>query len=470
VEASSSRSAGWQRFHLRYDRDRDRGSRRIRYDYLPPGAEDYKSVIYDFGANLTYTIDRNLGSCQINGGTEVPDVNPFYNPIGFFIKHEDRFGFQAGPRIWEFNGYRACRGDSITCTSMITSLNKFPPIVEPDTGIANGETWDTSNMEYGWSMRAPYSRPPASSQKKFDYPVYLFLRLYQYVDPTNPSLFNIRSEDLEYEFYEMSHDLKPSDFDTSICYRSLGLLYLHLGFVLKSSNNNLVDGNHLDRRALERNVRVALANGLQVSPTRVSDIELDHFRFDNSFYVLFTLLGPVPLSNNAELSVETAQQRLETTINAGQFTFNMTLLNYGILVFEAQPNSLKTSKQFMSIHASWIYANVSNCNVSKTNSTNTNGSNCPVSTVNSSHANGQRIKQEKYASSALAGSIVGGLLVGIVLGFIALGLVTFLGKTSTSAASPIIGGGLSDASFRKREPVSPLSMQGLQNSTDKSYD
>ena len=232
---------------------------------------------------------------------------------------------------------------------MVSSIDKFPPMVDSDSGTADGETWEASNIEYGWSVRAPYSRPPAGSTKQFDYPVYLYLRLYRFADSSNPSPFNIRTEELEYEFYEMSHELKPSDFDTSICYRSLGLPYLHLGFVLKSSNNNLVDGNHLDRRLLERNVRVALANGVQISSARISDIELDHIRVEDSFYVLFTLLGPVPLSND-EISVETAQQRLETTINAGQFTFNMTLPDYGILTFEAQPNSLKlpnNSCQFM---------------------------------------------------------------------------------------------------------------------------
>ena len=109
VEASSSRSPQWQRFHLRYDRGFNRGSRRIRYDYLPPGSEDFESVIYDFGDNLTYTIDRRVGSCKITNGVEVPDVDPFRNPIGFFIKHEDRFIFRTAPRIWERNGFRCKR-------------------------------------------------------------------------------------------------------------------------------------------------------------------------------------------------------------------------------------------------------------------------------------------------------------------------------------------------------------------------
>ncbi|CAF5063535.1 unnamed protein product, partial [Rotaria sp. Silwood1] len=39
--------------------------------------------------------------------------------------------------------------------------------------------------------------------------------MYRFRDSNNPSPLNILTEDIEYEFYEMSHDLKPSDFDTS---------------------------------------------------------------------------------------------------------------------------------------------------------------------------------------------------------------------------------------------------------------
>ncbi len=106
VEASTSRSPSWQRFHLRYDRGRGAGSRRIRYDYLPPGSEDFESVIHDFGDNLTYTIDRRIGSCHIRRGVGARNVNPLSNPIGFFIKHEDMFLFNSRDPIWEFNGYR----------------------------------------------------------------------------------------------------------------------------------------------------------------------------------------------------------------------------------------------------------------------------------------------------------------------------------------------------------------------------
>ena len=105
MEESASRSAQWQRFHLRYDHP-ERGPRRIHYDFLPPGSEHYQSIIHDFGDNLTYTIDHSVGTCKITRGTESPDVNPIVDPIGFFIKNERQFIYRERERIWEFNGYR----------------------------------------------------------------------------------------------------------------------------------------------------------------------------------------------------------------------------------------------------------------------------------------------------------------------------------------------------------------------------
>ena len=106
VEASSSRSAQWQRFHLRYDRGGQRRGRRIRYDYLPAGSEDYRSVIHDYGENLTYSIDLRTGACGIGRLVPMPDVNPILNPIEFFIKYERDIISNNRGRVWEFNGYR----------------------------------------------------------------------------------------------------------------------------------------------------------------------------------------------------------------------------------------------------------------------------------------------------------------------------------------------------------------------------
>ncbi|CAF5002684.1 unnamed protein product [Rotaria sp. Silwood1] len=215
VDTSTSRSSRWQRFHLRYDQGRDGGSRRIRYDFMPPGSEDFQSIIHDYSDNVTYIIDQRVGSCKINAGVYVPDVSPISDPIRFFVKHEAYFIFNPPRNAWEYNGFRSCRGNTIKCTILTTSVDNFPAMVDLDTGVPTGETWAATNIEYGWSMRAPYARPPSDRPKQFDYPVSLYLKMYRFRDPNNPSPLNILTEDIEYEFYEMAHDLKLSDFDTT---------------------------------------------------------------------------------------------------------------------------------------------------------------------------------------------------------------------------------------------------------------
>lgn len=106
VETSTTRLSTWERFHLRYNLGRRTGTRRLRYDYLPPGAEDFKSVIHDYNDNLTYAIDRRLGTCQITRGVEYPAASPLRNPIEFFIKHEQHIIFSPPQKRWQFNGFR----------------------------------------------------------------------------------------------------------------------------------------------------------------------------------------------------------------------------------------------------------------------------------------------------------------------------------------------------------------------------
>ncbi|CAF3591913.1 unnamed protein product, partial [Rotaria sp. Silwood1] len=187
VDTSTSRSSRWQRFHLRYDQGRDGGSRRLRYDFMPPGSEDFQSIIHDYSDNLTYIIDQRIGSCKINAGVYIPDVNFIYDPIRFFVKHEAHFIFNPPENAWEFNGFRSCRGNTIKCTILTTSVDNFPPMVDLDTGASTGETWQATNIEYGWSVRAPYARPPSDQPKQFDYPVSLYLKMYRFRDSNNPS-------------------------------------------------------------------------------------------------------------------------------------------------------------------------------------------------------------------------------------------------------------------------------------------
>ncbi len=114
VEASTSRTTEWQRFHLRYDngRDRDGSSRRLRYDYMPPGAEDYHTVIHDYANDLTYSIDRRVGSCRIRSGIRLPNVDAVRDPIRFFVENEDRFIYSPPEKAWEYNGLRRKKNNS----------------------------------------------------------------------------------------------------------------------------------------------------------------------------------------------------------------------------------------------------------------------------------------------------------------------------------------------------------------------
>ena len=106
IDASTSERSEWQRVHLYYHQGDDAASGRLRYDYLPPNGEDYTSVIHDYTDNLTYTIDRHIGTCQITRGVEIPDVDPLHDPIRFFIKHEARFIITPPEKVWEDRGSR----------------------------------------------------------------------------------------------------------------------------------------------------------------------------------------------------------------------------------------------------------------------------------------------------------------------------------------------------------------------------
>ena len=355
------------------------------------------------------------------------------------------------------------------CTIFTTSVPNFPAIVESDTGKPTGDVWAASNIEYAWGIRSPLTPPPPGQPKQFDYPVHLYMKMFSFVEPLNPSPLHIRVEDVEYQFYEMSDDVRLNEFDTSICFRSLSLPYLHLGFVLRASNASLVDSNRLDRRALDMNVRQALVTGLQISQTRISNIELDHIRFDNSVYVLFTLLGPAPVPNINEPSVEVAKDSLEQSIDSGKFTFNVALLDVerSQVAFAAQPKSLKASKQFMSIHASWAYANLSTCNISSTNV-----STCNVSSVNptqTTQASVERIKKEKYTAGAQAGGIIGGLLVGLVLGGILIIAIRFFGRKTASSATSATNSSFTNVNSQQTRSVPSVSMKTLENASDVSH-
>ncbi len=106
IEASTSNKTQWERFHLFYHQGDDESSGRLRYDFLPANGADYESVIHDYTDNLTYIIDRRLGTCQINRGVEIPDVDPLRDPIRFFLKNEARFIVTPPENVWENRGLR----------------------------------------------------------------------------------------------------------------------------------------------------------------------------------------------------------------------------------------------------------------------------------------------------------------------------------------------------------------------------
>jgi hypothetical protein len=290
-----------------------------------------------------------------------------------------------------------CRHDSILCAALTSQIKKFPVIVDPDTGSPSGQTWEATNVEYGWSVRSPAA---AAASGYFDYPVYLFLKMYQY-GPDGSSPTNVRTEDIEYEFYEMSHEPDPHDFDISICYRSLNYEYLHLGLTLRTNREHIIDRNRLDRRALERAIHNNLRDTLGVRTSRVSDVEVVHEADTAEVNVFFTLLGPTPRPESPtgvaedEPTAALSQGTLRKSVDEGTFKFTLPLyFNASVEVeFQAVVGSLKASKLFMSTHS-----------VGKKEVTN------------------------KYTSGAEAGAVIGGLIIGLFVGIVIAAVIRIVRK------------------------------------------
>lgn len=260
----------------------------------------------------------------------------------------------------------------------------FPPIVESDTGRPTGETWKAMSMEYAWAIRAPLF--PQAAARGFDYPAHLYLRFYR----DDPSQMPIgggpnRNEDLEYEFFELSEDISPRDFDVSTCYRANNYDYLHLGFVFTFNDGALDNGNVINRRALDRAVNRALTQTMGISISRVSAIEIDHETVSNNVTVFFTLLGTIPGVASAEPSVDQARKSLEDAIQNGNFKVSIAVIEGSTtqITFTATKDSLKSSKQYMSIHAI-----------------------------------GQSVVTETYSKSSEALAIILGLAIGLVVGIL----------------------------------------------------
>ena len=105
VDALTSRGAGWSAFHLRVDQNDER--KRIRYDYVPKGANHSQTIIIDYRDQLRYVINRELGSCTIAQGVDWLNVDPIHSPIEFFFNLHDQFIQQPPRNAWEYNGVRS---------------------------------------------------------------------------------------------------------------------------------------------------------------------------------------------------------------------------------------------------------------------------------------------------------------------------------------------------------------------------
>jgi hypothetical protein len=258
----------------------------------------------------------------------------------------------------------------------------------------------------------------------FDYPVYLFLRLYQ----SNNE--NTYTEDIEYEFYEISHERNPTDFDISLCYRSLNFEYLHLAFVLKPSQANLIDGNNLNRRLLEETIHENLIHKMKIKYRRITDLEIFHLDVDSDVFIFFTVLGrtprPEPPTNDTTDDEPTANQAyidLKKSIDDGTFEFTIQLTNNSTSIqFRAVSGSLQSSKQFMSTH-----------------------------TI------GKQVINKTYLIGVKIGAIIGGLLVGLILGILLVILIRIVRKKPIPYVPSSFSNPLPTITFSNKKPTTASS-------------
>lgn len=240
----------------------------------------------------------------------------------------------------------ACRTGSMECAVFTTTKPNFPDVIDPDTGAPTGDTWSFTNIEYAWSKRTPHTGSRFNRTQSYDYPASLYLKLSRHD----------HSEDIEYEFFEMSHDSTINRFDISTCYRSRDFDYLHLFFKLIINRDDIIDDNHLDRRQFERDLHYQLVNRMQIRYSRLTNLEIDHEASGNNVTVFFTLLGQTPKPesksgfDDREPTAAQARTTLEEVINNNQFTFQVHLRDRSEIEFRAVANSLQASKLFTSSH------------------------------------------------------------------------------------------------------------------------
>lgn len=228
----------------------------------------------------------------------------------------------------------------------------------------------------------------------------------------------------------MSYEPNPSDFDISLCYRSAYFDYLHLGFILKLSQVNSIDNNHLDRRLLEKTLHQNLIEKMKIKAFRVTEMEIYHEDINSDVIVFFTLLGPTPKPESPtgmaddELTVNQSYANLKKSIDDGTFEFNMSTTDNSTtnIQFRAVTSSLKGSKQLMSTHTS-----------------------------------GKQVNKETYTGGAQAGAAVGGLLVGLLAGILIALVIQYARKKTIPFVPNSFSNPLPSIQFHNKKPTTTVS-------------
>ena len=313
-----------------------------------------------------------------------------------------------------------------------------------------------TNIEYAWSFRTANVATPLSQEKPYDYPVHVFMRMYQMLNIDSP--LDVQTEEVQYDFYEMSTEVNANDFDTSLCYRSRDFPYLHLAFEINLNNGSLVDSNHLDRKDLEHKFRSRLLTAMDpISSARINQFEVHHDQMSkgNTLFVMFLLLGQAPSADpvesegvlpsstakvNDELSVEAARNKLKALIDAGGFNVEIQLLDgdKSMVVFKAVANSLQSSRQFLSSHVFLLNSTL--------NTTVTETSVIPVTNLIVKNVT-MIVKTitATWSKDAEIGGVVGGLVIGLLGGLLMIVIIRVVRKEPMPQISSLV-----NASFYKR--------------------
>ena len=181
------------------------------------------------------------------------------------------------------------------------------------------------------------------------------MKLYRFEDPLNPSIESLRSEDIEYEFYEMSTDRSLNDFDISSCYRTNDYDYLHLFFTIKTDRQGLLNDSQIIKSRLDYEVERFITNKTRVKDFHVAEVQIEQERAGNVLTVFFTLLGQTrnPDTGSVVENEPTASQArdyLRTAIDAGEFQFTTRLTDNTSLTFTAEKGSLKPFSEYQSTY------------------------------------------------------------------------------------------------------------------------